>query len=149
MLNDCLTVLRQQRLAGQTLAVMPEGAMLNFLARMPNPTPYWSFNPPYAFFANGRGEVAGEQKMLDALNNHPPDWIALAAEDLTDFGTPFFGKDYGKDLYAFTQRGYTVVWSEGDVPFTGNGFGMTLLRRDRYNAADSTGPSAGATAPWR
>lgn len=138
MLNEMLLSLRQKARPGETLAVMPEGAMLNFLAQMPNPTPYWSFNPPYSFFAPGEGEAAGQAKILAALTAHPPDWIVLVSEDLSDFGTPFFGKDYGLDLYAFVQDHYHTQLSLGDAENGRNDFGMMLLRRNGYNGVEPT-----------
>jgi 4-amino-4-deoxy-L-arabinose transferase-like glycosyltransferase len=134
-MSQILTDLRQRASPGRTLAVMPEGAMLNFLAAMPNPTPYWSFNPPYSFFAPGQGEAAGEKKMLEALQAHPPDWVVLVKEDLTDFGTPFFGIDYGKSLYAFVQKDYVTSDGRplGDRPFAGSDAFMLLLHRQWYN----------------
>ncbi|MGA2233268.1 MAG: hypothetical protein ABSH22_20385 [Tepidisphaeraceae bacterium] len=134
-MSQILEELRQRAGPGQTLAVMPEGAMLNFLAAMPDSTPYWSFNPPYSFFAPGQGEAAGEEKMLDALHAHPPDWIVLVKEDLADFGTPFFGVDYGKSLYAFVREDYVADDGRelGERPFGDNHDEMLLLRRKRYN----------------
>jgi Dolichyl-phosphate-mannose-protein mannosyltransferase len=129
--------LRQRAEPGQTLAVMPEGAMLNFLLKMRNPTPYWSFNPPYSFFAPGRGEEAGQRRMLAALEAGQPDWVVLVAEDLWEFGARFFGQDYGKDLYQFVSDNYNEVWHVGPPPFSGNGFGILLMHRngsDVYNA---------------
>jgi hypothetical protein len=151
MLNACLTALRQKASPGQTMAVMPEGAMLNFLARMPNPTPYWSFNPPYSFFAPGAGEAAGEAKMLAALEKSPPDWVVLVAEDLSDFGTPFFGRDYGQGLYAFVQANYASDSQWGQAPFTGESFGIILMRRKVYNGAAplSAAGESNAVSPRR
>jgi hypothetical protein len=111
MLEDTLQALRLKKSANQTLAVMPEGAMLNFLAEMPNSTPYWSFNPPYSFFAPGQAEATGEQKIVLALQARPPDWVVLVPENLTDFGTPFFGKDYGLRIYAFVRKHYHAEYA--------------------------------------
>ncbi|HUB25142.1 MAG TPA: glycosyltransferase family 39 protein [Tepidisphaeraceae bacterium] len=132
-LEVVLNYLRATAQPGQTLAVMPEGAMLNFLAVMPNPTPYWSFNPPYSFFSPGEGEAAGEEKIVGSLQSHPPDWIALVAEDLSDFGTPFFGTDYGVRICDFVTRNYRTELTVGISPFKHQGFGMLLMRRSVYN----------------
>jgi hypothetical protein len=130
MLDHALGALRLKASPGDTLAVMPEGAMLNFLAQMDNPTPYWSFNPPYSFFAPGEGEAAGEAKILTSLENHPPDWIVVVPEDLSDFGTPFFGRDYGLRLYGFVQQRYSLVQN----------FRVMLLRRIGYNGVHAVPP---------
>jgi len=123
--EQALVTLRQKAAANQSLIVMPEGALLNFLAVMPNPTPYWSFNPPYSFFAPGSGEAAGEAKIEASLQSHPPDWIVLVPEDLSDFGTARFGKDYGLQISAFVKQHYRTVWHSD--------YGAILLRRVVYN----------------
>jgi hypothetical protein len=123
MAEDVLQALRLKNSANQTLAVMPEGALLNFLAEMPNSTPYWSFNPPYSFFAPDQGEAAGEEKIVLALQAKPPDWVVLVPENLADFGTPFFGKDYGLRIYDFVRKHYRSEYA-----------GKTGVVLMRYNA---------------
>jgi hypothetical protein len=132
IMNQILVVLEQKSSPGQTLIVAPEGAMLNFLARMENPTPYWSFNPPYSFFAAGQGEDAGEKKMLAALQAHLSDWLVLVGEDQSDLGTPRFGKDYGRSIFQFLQQNYRPLIQVGDGPIVGNGFGMGLMEKGIY-----------------
>jgi|GEM_PF-343460 len=133
MVNDILQFLQQSAHPGQTLAVMPEGAMLNFLSGLPNSTPYWSFNPPYAFFAPGQGEAAGQARILASIKAHPPDWIILIAKDHSEFsdtgGHYYFGRDFGRDIDAFVDKNYAPVAVMGQPRFTPNGFGMILLRR--------------------
>jgi 4-amino-4-deoxy-L-arabinose transferase-like glycosyltransferase len=131
VLNDMLMDLQQRATPGQTLAVMPEGAMLNFLARMPDSTPYWSFDPPYAFFAPGRGESAGEAQIAEALTRHPPDWIVRIP---LDFGIQF---DIGLRISDALQGKYTLVGRIGRSPSEGRGFTMILLRYVGYNKAPS------------
>jgi hypothetical protein len=128
MLNSAMTFLHDHAAPGQTLAVMPEGAMLNFLARIPSSVPYWSFNPPYAFFAAGRGETFGEEQFLAALQNHPPDWILLT-EPSHEPGVPEFGRDFGLTLFNYVRTDY--------LPVAPVNFGIILTRRG-YNAPGET-----------
>ncbi|HEX5045401.1 MAG TPA: hypothetical protein VFV75_21095 [Candidatus Polarisedimenticolaceae bacterium] len=105
-----------------TLAVLPDGVMLNYLARRRNPTPYIIGNPAdMAMF--------GEGAMLDAYAASPPDWIALLACDTTIYGFPFFGRDYAQAMAAWMDRNYVLAEVIGAPPFTGRGFGVALLRR--------------------
>ena len=51
--------------AGGTVAVMPQGLMVNYLARRDTPTRYVNLMPPEVI-------AAGEPAILAALQNHPP-----------------------------------------------------------------------------
>jgi hypothetical protein len=105
-----------------TLAVLPDGVMLNYLTRRRNPTPYIIGNPAdMAMF--------GEGAMLDAYAASPPDWIALVACDTTIYGFPYFGRDYAQALAGWMDRNYVLAEVIGAPPFTGRGFGVALLRR--------------------
>ena len=106
----------------QTLAVLPDGVMLNYLTRRRNPTPYIIGNPAdMAMF--------GEAAMLRAYASAPPDWIALVACDTTIYGFPYFGRDYARSLAAWMDRNYVLAEVIGAPPFTGGGFGVALLCR--------------------
>jgi hypothetical protein len=107
---------------GDTLAVLPEGAMVNFLARRANPTPYLSLMPLEM-------TIFGEARMLAAYRAHPPDWILLAHRDSSEFGPRFFGKDYARDVTAWIGEAYEEAALFGAPPFEGAYFGMRLLRR--------------------
>ncbi len=115
----------------QTLAVLPDGVMLNYLTRRRNSTPYIIGNP---------ADVAmfGEAEMLRAYASAPPDWIALVACDTTIYGFPYFGRDYARSLAAWMDRNYVLAEVIGAPPFTGQGFGVALLRR----RSEATGPSS-------
>src|SRR5262249_17257531 len=58
-----------------TLLVMPEGLMINFLARRANPTTHLNFTPPALI-------MYGEQTMLADFQSHgPPDYVAIVNND--------------------------------------------------------------------
>jgi hypothetical protein len=135
VLNDMLLDLQQRAAPGQTLAVMPEGAMLNVMAQMPDSTPYWSFHPPYSFFAPGRGESAGEAMVAQSLTRHPPDWIVLIPpENLAEFGIQF---GFGFQISRAMQGHYALVSRLSRPSSEGRGFTMMLLRHVGYNKAPS------------
>ena len=89
-----------------SLLVLPEGALINYGARRRAPTSYFNYMPP---------EVAmfGEEPMLDALKASPPDAVVLVHRETSEYGVPFFGKDYGTRLYAWVRERYRPVklWS--------------------------------------
>lgn len=76
-----------------TLAVLPEGVMLNYLSRRANPTSYINFMPLVM-------AAYGEPRVLDSLKRHPPDYIILFHRNTAEFGTGLFGRDpaYGRKI---------------------------------------------------
>ena len=62
-----------------TLAVAPEGIMLNYLSRRRDPTPYISLMPVEVL-------MFGETKMLESLREHPPDYAIRTDENMSDYG---------------------------------------------------------------
>jgi hypothetical protein len=105
-----------------TLAVYPEGAMLNFLSRHANPTPYPSLMPTEV-------TTFGEDAPLRALERHPPDYVVLAQRDTSEFGVKFFGRDYARGVGRFIETHYRPVWLAGAPPFRSDAFGLLLLER--------------------
>jgi 4-amino-4-deoxy-L-arabinose transferase-like glycosyltransferase len=106
----------------ETLAVFPEGVMINYLARRINPTPYTSFMPVELL-------MFGEEKMLTALKENPPDWVVLVHRDYSMPGLRFFGRDFGGSLSDWIVNHYDVQERIGEMPFTGRHFGALLAKR--------------------
>ena len=81
--RDALDWIRVNTPPGSTLAVLPEGAILNVLSERPNPTPYVSIPdtdwPRY-----------GEAAVLAAYSNAPPDTLVLVRKpQYAEFGTGY------------------------------------------------------------
>ena len=93
--------------ADATLAVLPEGVMLNYLTRRTNPTGIVNFMPPELI-------VFGERRILAAFAKSPPDFIALTHKDTREYGVGTFGRGYARDLYAWVVRNYQPVRLFGD-----------------------------------
>jgi 4-amino-4-deoxy-L-arabinose transferase-like glycosyltransferase len=121
-INDFVTDFSARASPGQTLAVLPEGAMLNFLCRRESPVPYANYLPL---------EVAlwGEPAILQALQSHPPDWIALTNRSTAEYGLPWFSRDYGVRLGQWIARNYARERSIGGPLLQDRGFGILLLMR--------------------
>jgi hypothetical protein len=107
---------------GDTLVVVPEGLIINYLARRENPTAQLNFTPPAII-------MYGEPIMLDALRSHPPTYIILTGVDTSEYGPRFFGGDYAKDIGGWMQENYVVIRVIGARPFRDPGFGLALFRR--------------------
>ena len=114
------------KLAGpsETLAVFPEGTMLNYLTRRVNPLPYMSL-PPFIV------STEGEERILATFEAHPPDYIALAHKDTSEEGYRFFGRDYAQKLFAWIADHYRAIRVVGAMPLRNHQFGILLFRRNR------------------
>jgi hypothetical protein len=106
----------------KTLAALPYGVMLNYLARRDNPTPYITCDPFELL-------VHGERRVLAAYQQHPPDYLVLVHYDTLEFGARFFGRDYARQLFSWIREEYATIRVIGARPFEGDRFGMELLRR--------------------
>jgi hypothetical protein len=104
-----------------TLLVIPEGALFNYLTRHRNPTPYTSF-------ILGDLVMFDESSMVSNLKQHPPDYIVVADRDLRIYGETF-GKDVGQLIMTWVNQNYTIVKEIGPIPFKDLGFGTRILKR--------------------
>jgi len=106
----------------ETLLVLPRGITLNYLTRRVNPTPSGKYLPP--------SFVNREEEMRDLVKRGSPDYIALVEWDSTEHGARYFGKDYAVILYSWIMKNYTQVQKIGNQPFTGQGFGIVIMKRN-------------------
>lgn len=120
--------------AEATLAVLPEGEMVNYLSRRATPTPYLTFLPDAI-------ALWGEPALLEALRSNPPDLVAIVSRDASEHGARLFGRDYATATLAWLQERYDPVGLAGGSPFEPSRFGMLLLRR-RATASQPTQPPA-------
>jgi len=125
--NAMLEELAARVKPGESLVAFPEGAMLNFLSGLPNPTPYTNFMPPELL-------VFGQERMLESLRAARPEWILLVHKDTSEFGHQFFGLDYGHDIAAWIASNYDPISMTGRPPLQDEYFGMMLLRRKFQSA---------------
>lgn len=112
--GSVLAWLRGNTRSGSTLAVLPEGAILNVLSDRPNPT-------PYVYLSQGDWLRLDSSAVLGAYSNALPDTLVLVrkAQDSE------FGIDYATDLMAFLDPLYSPAFTfsvptpEGPVPNAG------------------------------
>jgi hypothetical protein len=123
IVDDVITELHSRSATG-TLLVVPEGAMINYLARLPSPV------APLYFYArvteNGR-----EHHVVTELDQHPPDWIVLISRDLREYGIRRYGdtSGSGEEILSWIDRNYERTWSIGDDPLDYRQRGGVILRR--------------------
>jgi hypothetical protein len=113
---------------GATLAVLPEGAMINYLSRHVNPTPCLVWVPPVM-------AVFGQTTMAAAFEENSPDYVLIIARNTSEFGVGYFGyyRGYGTELKQWIDDHYDRVYPvdptgispSGNRPF----FGLQILKR--------------------
>ncbi|TFG88280.1 MAG: hypothetical protein E4H17_02600 [Gemmatimonadales bacterium] len=108
--NDA--VARVTELGAATMVALPEGIGINYLARIPNPTPYINFMPPEEI-------LFGDSAWTEAFQTSPPDVVLVVPKDTSEYGRGAFGEGYGRGLAAWVASSYLPVATirrEG-VPF--------------------------------
>ena len=127
--NKTLQIIKQYIDPSATVVVLPEGVMLNYLARRKTSVPYVNFMPTeFAIF--------GEQTILEDFKSNPPDYVIYAHKESFEWGYTYFGRDgYGELLYEWVDENYQSVWQTATAPFTDRGFGI-LIRRHQEDDED-------------
>jgi hypothetical protein len=111
---------------GTTLAVLPEGVMLNYLLRRETPLPFVNFMPPEVL-------AFGEDAMVQALERHPPDIVVFVHRDTSEYGFELFGTDpgYGRRIMTWIRARYESIDVIGHDPMSASGSGIQFLKRSR------------------
>jgi hypothetical protein len=111
-----------------TLAVLPEGVMINYLSRHANPTPCLVWMPPVM-------AVFGQTNMAAAFEKNSPDYVLIIARNTSEFGVGYFGyyRGYGTELMQWIDDRYDRVYPAGPTgkPPFGNRpfFGVQIMKR--------------------
>jgi hypothetical protein len=107
----------------QTLVVLPEGEMINYLSRMPSPV------APCCFYSSTND--GSEEKMVNDLSRHPPDWVVIISRDLHEYGIQRYGEAPGKGLLImrWVARNYDQAAYGGGSPLDTKNPGSVILRR--------------------
>jgi hypothetical protein len=109
-----------------TLLVVPEGIMLNYLTRLPDPIPNYEFSVSQL-------AVLGNL-ILSRLEAHPPDRIVLISRDLREYGVNRWGDspEHGAAILDFIYKNYQPVYNPAGDPLDDRLAGVTIyaLRPD-------------------
>jgi hypothetical protein len=125
--NDMLGIIEGRTGPESTLTALPSGAMLGYLSRRANPTPFIYYMPSDLMIYN-------EERMVERFRANPPDFVALVHKDSSEFGAGYFGTHYGRALYSWIEENYSVVDRVGAEPLRDERFGMALMRRREVSA---------------
>jgi hypothetical protein len=119
--------------ANATLAVVPTGITLNYLARRVNPTPCLFWDPNIL-------AVCGQKEMTARFEAHPPDYVLLVGGSHNEWNVPYFGSDPGDgaEVMDWIRKNYQGVMVIGHEPLRDDQFGLEFLKH--------APPPAGVTA---
>ena len=122
-IEAALRELQQKLHPGESFVVLPEGVLLNYLARVPAPAKYINYMPPELL-------MFGEDKMVADLRAAAPAAIVLLHKNTSEYGCPWFGRDYGRLFQAWLDAGYARGVLYGDEPMRdGSQYGVRILWR--------------------
>lgn len=124
-LKAALADLEERLAPGDTLLVLPEGIMLNFLLRTPAPTPFLNFMPPELMFWS-------EAEVVSALEEAPPRFVALVHKDTSvDYRMPWFGSEgFGAEIMTWVHGNYAKAATHGHEPMKiSDRFGVEIWER--------------------
>jgi hypothetical protein len=105
----------------QTLVVVPEGIMINYLSRKKSPMAMQTYY---------MSKLLEEATLVD-LSDKQPDWIIFMSRDLTEYGVKKFGLkgQSGELILNWILKHYYVTNSYGQDPLVGPEFGGILYRK--------------------
>ena len=122
--QSALGWLQDNARAEATLAVLPEGVMVNYLSRRINPTKYLIWNP---------AEMVGlgQNTMVASFRENAPDYVMLIHRDHSEYGVKFFGQEerFGLKLMQWIEANYEPVCLIGNEPLRSSQFGIKILKR--------------------
>jgi hypothetical protein len=103
---------------GGSLAVIPEGITINYLAAVPTTLSFHTFTPVEV------DSPQTEEAIVRELVAHPPDRVLMVSRDLREYGATGFGVDYDVRAGALLRSKYRVenIWR-------GERFQAVLLQR--------------------
>jgi len=96
MVFDAIHYLRANIGKDDTLAVLPQGAGVNYILGKVNPTRYITILPLESI-------AFGKQNILDAYAQHPPDWVVVFSETTGDT-TSADWMDFARRLDAYARN---------------------------------------------
>jgi len=123
LLREAVEALTRSTNDGDTMAVVPEGVMLNYLLRMDSPLRVVTLMPPEVL-------MFGERTILDSLQATPPTFVVFVHKDTDEYGFPLFGTDarYGEQTMGWVKEHYQPVKTIGNDPLSPSGDGIEILR---------------------
>lgn len=82
-----------------TILVMPEGAMLNYLTDRKSNNKYYYLLPPNI-------EILGENNIVEDLEKNLPEYIIISPRSFVDYKETFFCESFGKEICGLIPKYY-------------------------------------------
>lgn len=119
-LHQILSSINNSLTPDDTLAVLPQGAIINFLTGHATTVPYLIYMPT---------ELAmyGETVIIDRFTRNAPDYILLRDRSTAEHGVEF-GQSYGVDLTQWIEKNYHLHHQILPPQLSGK-YGVQLLKR--------------------
>lgn len=108
---------------GARLFVLPEGVMINYLARRENPGRLFGFLP------NG---FVQESAVVRMLGETRPEIVVVTDRPVREFGVAPLGFGYGLQIMALLNRDYRLERQIGPSPLMPGGNGIAVMVRKDY-----------------
>jgi hypothetical protein len=107
-----------------TIAVIPEGVMINYLSRRPTSLPFVNFMPPEII-------AFGESAIVAGWRAHPPDFVLLIERSTAEYGYSSFGAapDYGQTTMQWIRSHYERIGLIGRNASGESGSPIVVLKR--------------------
>jgi len=99
IISHALEYLKYYTSGKDKVLVLPEGAMINYLARRISDNKYFYLIPSNI-------EVFGAEKTAEDLKNNLPDYIILQPLSYNNFGHTYFCESFGKEICALLPEYY-------------------------------------------
>lgn len=121
--RDAIRLSRKRAEPDESVLVVPEGGIVNYLARRRSPIPTSSLLPP---------EIAavGSDRLLESLVEDPPALVFVSPLPLADYGDKSPGNDpsFGAEIMRWIDERYAVWISLSDVASAGVRHELRVLR---------------------
>ncbi len=116
-INQLLGYISSNTKPSDTLLVIPEGAMINFLSNRLSNNRYFYLIPPNI-------ETFGEEKIFSDIENSLPDYIIIQPMSYLNFNETFFCESFGRKICGLIPKYY-----KPPIVF-GNQFQLALYERN-------------------
>lgn len=112
----------------ETVVVIPEGVMINYLTKRVNPTPYINFMVPEI-------QLYGENHILESFKNNSPDYFVIVDRDTSEYGYNFFGEhpEYGQKILNWINHEYDPVCLSDNEALKQKKFGIKVMKKINFS----------------
>lgn len=84
-----------------TILMLPEGPMINFLTDRKTNNKYYHLLPNHI-------SALKENKIVDDLTKNPPEYIMVESLSYSSYGKEYFGINFGKEIFNFIIQNYSL-----------------------------------------